>query len=75
MKMEASETVALFAIVRAAIVALGEAETASTIHAAHMGRPRSFINNANLHLFRQYRNRVSANPQTLINEAKQDANY
>ena len=70
--MEATNRQTLHAIVRAAIHALGNASVAATIHAAHMGRPRDFITNENLHLFRQYRNAVSANPQTLINEATND---
>ena len=70
--MEANDKATLFAIVRAAVAALGNAQTAATIHAAHMGSPRNFITNENLHLFRQYRNRVTANPQTLINEATSD---
>lgn len=73
--MEVNEKQALFAIVRAALVALGEAQTIVTIYRANDGQLTNFVTNENLHLFRQYRNRVSANPWQLISEAqKNDSN-
>ena len=36
---------------------------------AHIGRPHGMVDNENLHLFRQYRNRVSADPAAMLREA------
>lgn len=68
--MEALAKIELFEIVREALQTRDAKSVARIIQAAHMGTPRDFINNENLHLFRQYRNWVTGNPQTLIKEAQ-----
>jgi len=47
-------------------------EVAETIALNNMwGNQNRFINSSNCHLFRQFRNKVSANPETLIHQAIQ----
>ena len=64
----------LRAIVRAILAEHGHAGTHAIILDAHNGRlgrarhPR--VTNNNMHLFRQYRNRVSADPAHMIQEAE-----
>ena len=41
----------------------------SDIANAHQGSPMGIVNNANLHLFRQYRNKVSNDPEVMLAEA------
>ena len=56
---------------------LGKSEDEVTIYKvihgyvaeAHIGRPHGMVDNENLHLFRQYRNRVSADPAAMLREA------
>lgn len=56
----------LLAIVRDMIELHGKRQAAILISDAHHGRPRQPINPANMHLFRQYRNHVSADPKVMI---------
>jgi hypothetical protein len=51
------------------IVDCGVECVSKTITDAHGGRPRSFVTNQNLHLFRPYRNTVSPDPSELVKEA------
>jgi hypothetical protein len=60
----------LLSIVRAALDEYSENTVAWSIADANNGRPDGYIvTDANLHLFRQYRNSVSPNPSALIKEA------
>jgi len=56
-------------IVREMVYANGKTRAEAIILDAHCGRPRQPINMNNQHLFRQYRNRVSADPKAMIEEA------
>ena len=60
----------LLIIVNAAITDNEVSVVANSIMDANLGRPDGWIvTDDNLHLFRQYRNSVSANPNDLIREA------
>jgi len=60
----------LVEIVNAAVARHGEKTVTWSIVDANNGRPDGYIvTDANLHLFRQYRNSVSPNPSVLIQEA------
>lgn len=69
--MESHDRAELRAIVREALAThWDEPGAAEVIRAAHGGQLRGFVNHDNLHLFRQYRNRVTSNPMALVIEAK-----
>ena len=59
----------LFAIVFNAVVELGLERTTQVIQDAHMGKPMSFIDNDNMHLFRTYRNHISVDATALAYDA------
>ena len=44
-------------------------ELVQTITLANLGQPQGFVTNANLHLFRRFRNEVSNDPRELIEHA------
>ena len=60
----------LFQIVRGGVVNFGKKKTVQIIIECHMqGKVQGFIDNDNLHLFRQYRNMISADPNHLTYKA------
>lgn len=59
----------LFAIVFNAVTELGLERTTQVIQDAHMGKPMSFVDNNNMHLFRTYRNHVSVDATALAYDA------
>jgi hypothetical protein len=68
--MRETDRNALFQIVRGAVVNFGKKKTVQIIEACHMhGKLGGFIDNDNLHLFRQYRNMISADPNHLTYKA------
>jgi|TARA_B110000495_G_C23040036_1_gene623167 hypothetical protein len=59
----------LYEIVKEAIEDYGDIELVTQmIQEANLGRPRGFVNNENLHLFRVYRNSVSSDASVLVNQ-------
>lgn len=67
--MSADDREELFGIVRAELQRWDPVCVADAILSAHQGRPQWFVTEDNMHLFRRYRNNVSANPYDMINEA------
>ena len=59
----------LFAIVFNAVTELGLKRTTQVIQDAHMGKPMSFVDNDNMHLFRTYRNHISVDATALTYDA------
>ena len=60
----------LFALVRELLTTNDEKYLRQCIQLCHIhGELRGPIDQSNLHLFRRYRNTVTGNPQTMINEA------
>jgi hypothetical protein len=59
----------LSAIVAEAVERSGRKIVAEDIYAGHCGRLSRLVTQENLHLFRQYRNTVSGDPDRLIDEA------
>lgn len=59
----------LFEIVFQAILDIGLERSIEVIQDAHMGKPMSFINNDNMHLFRTYRNHISVDATALAYDA------
>ena len=66
------DTTELFALVRTMLETTDETVLEQAIFQCHRGRVTFPITNENLHLFRQYRNRVSGNARFLIAEAIAD---
>ena len=63
----------LFEIVFQAILDNGLERSIEVIQDAHMGRPMSFIDNDNMHLFRTYRNHVSVDETALAYDSVTEA--
>lgn len=59
----------LFEIVFDAVLDIGLERSIEVIQDAHLGKPMSFINNDNMHLFRTYRNHVSVDATALAYDA------
>ncbi len=66
-----AEHAELFALVNTLLESNDEDYIRDVIQLCHNGELRGPIDNSNLHLFRRYRNKVTASSATLIEEAKQ----